>query len=66
LFFYDTATTEIYLLALPDAFPIFNTVKKCVDARIGSIVVSSKGTIIVDLKKINAFIAKTNFSIFSV
>ncbi|MGA0412600.1 MAG: UDP-2,3-diacylglucosamine diphosphatase LpxI domain-containing protein, partial [Candidatus Puniceispirillales bacterium] len=44
----------------------FNTVKKCVDARIGSIVVSSKGTIIVDLKKINAFIAKTNFSIFSV
>ena len=44
----------------------FNTVKKCVDARIGSIVVSSRGTIIVDLKKINAFIAKTNFSIFSV
>ena len=44
----------------------FNTVKKCVDARIGSIVVSSRGTIIIDLKKINAFIAKTNFSIFSV
>ena len=30
----------------------FNTVKKCVDARIGSIVVSSKGTVILDLKKI--------------
>jgi len=44
----------------------FNTVKKCVDARIGSIVVSSKGTVIVDLKKINTYIAKTNFSIFSV
>ena len=44
----------------------FNTVKKCVDARIGSIVVSSKGTVILDLKKINTYIAKTNFSIFSV
>jgi len=44
----------------------FNTVQKCVDACLGSIVVSSKGTLIMDLKKINSYIKKSNFTIFSI
>ncbi len=42
------------------------TVKKCKNLRFSSIVVSSKGTLIVELNKVVAYIKKNNFCIYAV
>jgi DUF1009 family protein len=42
------------------------TVKKCINAGLSSIVISSNGTLVVDYKEIKSFISKSQFCVMSV